>query len=686
MAEQKEEYSEEVLKYLATMGMKPDKYKKIRLLVDSIVNTDPKPEPKALITKFGTECYGTFDAKAATKQAKKFLKTVYGSVEALIELGSQEALAKRAKSNSGHMRVVRLQNPVDGFQEKIGDYLLGEQIGEGATSKVYLGRVAPEKSGNGKPKECALKILKAGEKFSKASLQKEIAVLKALKHPNVNGMIDCFENVIYPDIVKKGTTTVMVLELATRGELYDYIHATGAFEEDLARWCFKGMMEGLNYCHGKNIAHRDLKPENVLLDGDYIVKLVDFGFARFFNEGKDKMTTRLGTPGYVAPEILRPKEAAKGYTLACDIFTMGVILFSLYSGFPPFREQKKSDWWWDKLSIGNFNLFWKAHEQAKKYEDEFKDLVSKMLTFDPSKRITGDKIMTHPWLGKPTCTQAEAAKRLEIRKVKVDQKHREAAKKAKQAPAIKERALGDHPPPIHHGYMPFHTYVTKFPAKQVEEHVAKQVVDNLFGTATQVECGLWVGDKVDEIDRDGNVLNEEEKDGAQGLEWTDLKFTLKFNNSNTGTEEKADDEGEEIEGLVCVRKHPTKKYTIGTGDKAKEEHFNIFMLKPYGDTVAKVTGGWDKRELWKKVVNQIILGSEVTSEVAGLIWAPEVEKKEKVTYSSMFVNDLDTVSGGSAPKPKTKATKPKPAAAAPDEAVNQGCLPKMACGLGGGTS
>merc|ERR1719159_471185 len=183
-------------------------------------------------------------------------------------------------------------------------------------------------------------------------------------------------------------------------------------------------MEGLKYCHDQNVVHRDLKPENVLLDNDYVVKLVDFGFARFFDLEKEKMTTRLGTPGYVAPEILK----AKKYGPSVDIFTMGVILFSLYSGFPPFREQKKTDWWWDKLAKKNYALFWKAHEQAKKYEDDFKDLVNRMITFDPKERITSEKILAHAWLQKPQCSQKEAAKRLAERKIQVDKKHKEKAK------------------------------------------------------------------------------------------------------------------------------------------------------------------------------------------------------------------------------------------------------------------
>lgn len=593
--------------------MTPEKYNKIRELVDKIVDADPKPAKDDLIKKFGTECYGTFSEKDAIRQAKKFLKTVYGNIDFLIESGTKVALEKKAASGGSTMRVVRLQNPIEGFQEKIGKYLLGEQIGEGATSKVYLGK--DQKSG----KTCALKILKVDEKFNVQNLQKEIKVLKTLKHTHVNGLIDCFENVIYPDIVKKGTTTVMVLELSSRGELYDYIHATGAFEPDLARWCFKGMMEGLKYCHDQNVVHRDLKPENVLLDNDYVVKLVDFGFARFFDDNKGLMTTRLGTPGYVAPEILK----AKKYTKSVDIFTMGVILFSLYSGFPPFREQKKTDWWWDKLSKKNYPLFWKAHEQAKKYEDDFKDLVNRMITFDPKERISSEKILAHKWLQKDVCSQEEAAKRLAKRRIDVDKKHAEKAKKAGVAKEKKKRALGELDPPVLHGFIPFDHFFTSHLAKDVEETVKAHIEQKLQGETSQMPCGLWVGDKVDEINADGSKTTEEQKteDGkVPGQEWTDLKFTVKFQADAPADEKKKSDEdlptigGQEytFEGLVCVRQHPTMK----------DEHnakLNIAYFKQLGENRARAP-----RNVWRKLVDELM-----STKVCALKWVKPSEEEIK---------------------------------------------------------
>lgn len=459
--------------------------------------------------------------------------------------------------------------------------------------------------------------------------------MKTLKHKNVNGLIDCFDNVIYPDIVKKGMTTVMVLELSSRGELYDYIHATGAFEPDLARWCFKGMMDGLKYCHDQSVVHRDLKPENVLLDNDYVVKLVDFGFARFFDDDKGLMTTRLGTPGYVAPEILK----AKKYTKSVDIFTMGVILFSLYSGFPPFREQKKTDWWWDKLNKKNYNLFWKAHEQAKKYEDDFKDLVNKMVTFDPKERITSEKILEHPWLSKEMCSQDEAAQRLTKRKIQVDKKHAEKAAKAKVAVKRTDRALDELDPPLHQGFLPFDHFFTTYLAKDVEETIEAHINDKLQGVCEQKKCGLFVGKKADKIDLDGNP--EEQKAGDEGQEWTDLMFTVKMAAEQKESEDKElpvmSAKAHTFQGLVCVRQHPTKTDEHG-------QKLNVVYFKQLTD------GDRQKapREDWKRLMEELM-----PARVCALMWTkPTKEEMEK--QSSLkenmnalgLVNDLDEEVGG----------------------------------------
>merc|ERR1719461_1056395 len=258
-----------------------------------------------LLEHFAQKCYAGFGKADGRKQAKKFLEVLYANIDQLIKLGSVEALEIAATSKEPQMRIVRLNKPIGGFTKKLDKYLVGETIGKGATSKVKLGK--DERTG----KTVAIKILTAdGKSFDMKELKKEIDVLKALDHENVVRLHDCFYKVQYPGLGKNTTTTVMVLELATEGELFDFFMHTGKFNPPLARWFFKQMLAGLEYCHGKGIAHRDLKPENCLLGENYMIKLVDFGFATAFKneEGNSqKMMTALGTPGYAAPEILKRK-------------------------------------------------------------------------------------------------------------------------------------------------------------------------------------------------------------------------------------------------------------------------------------------------------------------------------------------------------------------------------------------
>merc|ERR1719411_873935 len=376
-----------------------------------------------LLEHFAQKCYAGFGKADGRKQAKKFLEVLYANIDQLIKLGSVEALEVAATSKEPQMRIVRLNKPIGGFTKKLDKYLVGETIGKGATSKVKLGK--DERTG----KTVAIKILTAdGKSFDMKELKKEIDVLKALDHENVVRLHDCFYKVQYPGLGKNTTTTVMVLELATEGELFDFFMHTGKFNPPLARWFFKQMCAGLMYCHGKGIAHRDLKPENVLLGDGFKVKIVDFGFARSFKGpgGETKMTTALGTPGYAAPEIL----ARQKYTKNVDIFSLGVILFICIAGFPPFQEAKPNDWWFDKLTKKKFELFWKAHERTHKFSKNSKDLLLSMLAAKPAERISFEKIAGHPWVKEETFTQAQAVEVLKERKRKVDaEKFRAAQEK-----------------------------------------------------------------------------------------------------------------------------------------------------------------------------------------------------------------------------------------------------------------
>ena len=153
------------------------------------------------------------------------------------------------------------------------------------------------------------------------------------------------------------------------------------------------IFDALTYCHQLGIVHRDIKPENLLFsskDTDTaIIKITDFGLARFV-DGETFATTTCGTPGYVAPEIL----SQKPYKEPCDYWSVGVVLYILLSGQPPFYDDD------------NFELFEKI--KKCKYDmdspiwgmvsSQAKDLISKLLVADPAKRITGEEIAAHPWI------------------------------------------------------------------------------------------------------------------------------------------------------------------------------------------------------------------------------------------------------------------------------------------------
>lgn len=303
----------------------------------------------------------------------------------------------------------------------INDWVLGDTLGMGGYSKVKLG--INRKTGQ----KCALKIMLADQsgKISdskKKQLIRELNVMKKVKHENVIQLIEFDENAEYPEADGSKTACIVtVLEFASGGELFDFLMFTGCFDEYATRAYFHQMVNGLDAMHKIGIAHRDLKPENLLLDENYVLKIADFGFAtEFIDEtGKtQKMKTACGTKGYLAPELLKGKK----YTHKCDIFALGIILFTTFAGFPPFQNAVETDWWWDKLSKGwkyiaasekqkyqkdrdkhiaagkaKIELFWKAHERTRQFPSDLKNLLEIMLHPYSEYRYDIINIREHVW-------------------------------------------------------------------------------------------------------------------------------------------------------------------------------------------------------------------------------------------------------------------------------------------------
>jgi calcium-dependent protein kinase len=180
------------------------------------------------------------------------------------------------------------------------------------------------------------------------------------------------------------------MEYCSGGELFDRIQKKGRYSEKEAAYLMHKLLHAINHLHVSSISHRDLKPENCLFDtkrDDAEVKLVDFGLASKFSREKG-MSTVVGTPYYVAPEIINGH-----YGPECDIWSLGVILYLLLVGYPPFRGDNKTQIF-KKVLKAKYSLKEKEFETISK---EAKDLITKLLNPDVKKRITAAQAMEEPW-------------------------------------------------------------------------------------------------------------------------------------------------------------------------------------------------------------------------------------------------------------------------------------------------
>ena len=262
----------------------------------------------------------------------------------------------------------------------VGKYEIHKTLGEGTFGKV-------KKALNTETQEwVAIKVLDK-EKIQKqnmgAQVKKEISIMKMVRHVHV---------VSLKEVLASRTKIFIVLELVTGGELFDKIVEQGKFNETTARKYFHQLVAGTAYCHKQGVCHRDLKPENLLLDLHENLKISDFGLSSLYEQAAgetDRATllhTTCGTPNYVAPEVL----ADKGYDGAqADTWSIGVILFVFLAGYLPFDEATMSA------------LFRKIQKAEFAYpswfQDDAKDLISKILVVDPKQRLSIPQIKQHPW-------------------------------------------------------------------------------------------------------------------------------------------------------------------------------------------------------------------------------------------------------------------------------------------------
>lgn len=255
----------------------------------------------------------------------------------------------------------------------IGKYQIKRSLGEGGTCKVKS--AYDSESGE----KVAVKILNQnmGAEMNRIVME-EVATMKNFSHPNIINLLD-YGHAEYGEGSGK-MVDYIVLEIAEKACIFDYVSQTGPLSENFARYYFTQLMTGLQYAHKKGFAHRDIKPENILIDKDYNLKVADFGFAgpSLGRDGKGYLFTQLGTRPYMAPEI----HLNQPYTgEAVDLFASAIVLFILVSGHPPFNAAIAKDPYYKALAKEQFEMFWNAHSKTKPtgndfFTAEFKDLLN----------------------------------------------------------------------------------------------------------------------------------------------------------------------------------------------------------------------------------------------------------------------------------------------------------------------
>ena len=252
-------------------------------------------------------------------------------------------------------------------------YQIGRSIGHGAFGKVNIalhvlsGHIVCIKSFN-----------KKKNTFSFNRIKNEVKIMRKLrKSDNIVKLFELFETKDY---------YCLVMENVVGGNLLNAINKMNKIPESLSKIIFKQLMLTLQYIHSNNIVHRDIKPDNILLDLDNTIKLCDFGVSKIIPPGQ-LINDSCGTPAFIAPEILLDTPYNPYFT---DIWSCGVVLYAMVTGFFPFRGINETQLHESILSG--------IYPKPKDISEELNDLLSRILNTNPNKRISLENILGHPWL------------------------------------------------------------------------------------------------------------------------------------------------------------------------------------------------------------------------------------------------------------------------------------------------
>ncbi|XP_029309791.1 LOW QUALITY PROTEIN: death-associated protein kinase 3 [Cottoperca gobio] len=321
-------------------------------------------------------------------------------------------------------------------------YEMEEELGSGQFAIV---RKCKEKSTS---IEYAAKFIKkrrlssSRRGVSREEIEREVNILREIQHSNIITLHDIFEN---------KTDVILILELVSGGELFDFLAEKESLTEEEATQFLKQILDGVQYLHSKRIAHFDLKPENIMLLDKNVpnprIKLIDFGIAHQIKAGNE-FKNIFGTPEFVAPEIVNYEPLG----LEADMWSIGVITYILLSGASPFLGETKQETL-TNISAVNYDF---DEEYFSNTSELAKDFIRRLLVKDPKKRMTINDSLQHPWI-----------KVIKRRNVRQEERDHKTERRRLKTTRLKEYTIKSHS-----SMPPNNTYVNFERFSQVLEEIA----------------------------------------------------------------------------------------------------------------------------------------------------------------------------------------------------------------------
>mmetsp|Transcript_104653 Transcript_104653/g.223690 ORF Transcript_104653/g.223690 Transcript_104653/m.223690 type:complete len:365 (-) Transcript_104653:38-1132(-) len=290
---------------------------------------------------------------------------------------SNEGTESRTSEGKTSDYISHLKTLVDGKSFNFGDFDLRATVGTGTFGRVRVVKI----KNNPDRTPFALKIMKKSEIVRLKQVEHikaETSILKQIEHPFIVNLLGTFQD---------EKRLCLLLEFVNGGELFSHLRKQGRLPDADARFYAGEIILAFSYLHSKSIIYRDLKPENLLIDNEGHIKITDFGFAKVV---EDRTWTLCGTPEYLAPEIIQ----SKGHGRAVDWWALGILMFEMLAGYPPFYDENPFGIY-QKVLAGRIDF-------PKHFDVKAKDLIKRLLTHDKAKRFGclkhgSEDIQKHKW-------------------------------------------------------------------------------------------------------------------------------------------------------------------------------------------------------------------------------------------------------------------------------------------------